>query len=282
MTRWEFWPPWAFYPPVVLYIFYIGLKHRSLTLFTCANPAIEEGGFIGESKSAILAGLGQRLESQPFIARALLLEKSRDDIRSQRALEFMRERALSFPVVLKPDAGERGAGVAVIRTERQLTDYLKLTQRAAVIIQEHVPGLKFGVFYYRYPNSEQGQIFSITRKLFPTVVGDGESSLEKLILKDDRAVALARAYFDAQSERLWEVPARGESVQLIEIGTHCLGSIFLDGIEIKTAAMEAAIDKLAKGFAGFYFGRFDIRTPALAEFQEGRNFKVVELNGVTS
>src|SRR6266545_2522670 len=57
LTRWEFWPPWAFYPPVVLYILYLGLKHRSLTLFTCANPAIEEGGFVGESKSKILLGL---------------------------------------------------------------------------------------------------------------------------------------------------------------------------------------------------------------------------------
>lgn len=47
LTRWEFWPPWAFYPPVVLYLCYLGLKHRGLTLFTCANPAVEEGGFVG-------------------------------------------------------------------------------------------------------------------------------------------------------------------------------------------------------------------------------------------
>ena len=71
-------------------------------------------------------------------------------------------------------------------------------------------------------------------------------------------------------------------MQLIEIGTHCRGSIFLDGAEIKTEAMEAAIDRVARGFDGFYFGRFDIRTPSLADFKQGENFKVVELNGVTS
>ena len=71
-------------------------------------------------------------------------------------------------------------------------------------------------------------------------------------------------------------------MQLVEIGTHCRGSIFLDGSEIKTDALAAAIDALAKGFEGFYFGRFDIRTPSLSDFQAGRNFKVVELNGVTS
>ena len=50
ITRWEFWPPWAFYPPVVCYVLWLALKHRGLTLFTCANPAIPEGGFVGESK----------------------------------------------------------------------------------------------------------------------------------------------------------------------------------------------------------------------------------------
>ena len=46
--------------------------------------------------------------------------------------------------------------------------------------------------------------------------------------------------------------------------------------------MEEAIDNLAKRFDGFYFGRFDIRTPSLEDFQKGKNFKVIELNGVTS
>ena len=59
LTQWEFWPPWIFYPPIVLYICYLAIKNRSLTLFTCANPAIEAGGFIGESKSAILQGLAR-------------------------------------------------------------------------------------------------------------------------------------------------------------------------------------------------------------------------------
>ena len=37
-----------------------------------------------------------------------------------------------------------------------------------------------------------------------------------------------------------------------------------------------------KGFDGFYFGRYDVRTPSVEDFQRGRNFKIVELNGVTS
>jgi hypothetical protein len=36
--HWEFWPPWLAYMPVVPYILFLGIKHRSLTLFTAANP----------------------------------------------------------------------------------------------------------------------------------------------------------------------------------------------------------------------------------------------------
>lgn len=283
IRHWEFWPPWIFYPPVVLYIFYLGLRYRSLTLFTCANPAIVAGGFIGESKNAILNGLPQTRRSGGSVARLLLLKGALGDHEKlHRAHEFMTQRGLEFPVVLKPDAGQRGSGVKVVRSERQLENYIRGSRGVDVIIQEYAPGSEFGVFYYRYPDEKHGQIFSITRKLFPTVVGDGKSSLERLILLDERAVSMTSVYFDVQRARLWNVPAKGEPVQLVEIGTHCRGSVFEDGIEIRTEAMAAAIDELATGFSGFYFGRFDIRTPSLVDFQAGKNFKVVELNGVTS
>jgi hypothetical protein len=71
-------------------------------------------------------------------------------------------------------------------------------------------------------------------------------------------------------------------VQLVELGTHCRGAIFLNGGWVKTAQLEKAFDDISKGFEGFYFGRFDVRTPSIDEFKQGRNFKIIELNGVTS
>src|SRR5438067_9655505 len=56
-TQWEFWPPWIAYIPLLPYFLYLGLKYRSLTLFTAANPGIPSGGFVGESKCRILANL---------------------------------------------------------------------------------------------------------------------------------------------------------------------------------------------------------------------------------
>lgn len=55
--RWEFWPPWLFYLPVVAWVLWLGLRFRNLTLFTAANPSLPAGGFVGESKSDILDGL---------------------------------------------------------------------------------------------------------------------------------------------------------------------------------------------------------------------------------
>src|SRR3974377_1560612 len=57
LSRWEFWPPYVFYPPVIAYIAYLGLRFRGLTLFTAANPAMPAGGFLGESKNEIFEHL---------------------------------------------------------------------------------------------------------------------------------------------------------------------------------------------------------------------------------
>ena len=278
LTRWEFWPMWFFYPPVICYVIYLGIKFRGLTLFTSANPGIQEGGFVGESKYAILSALNDTSGDAVPLTGLLQIDGSS---LFHRARQFMIQNSLNYPVVLKPDAGERGFKVSVIRSNAELGDYLQCATND-VIIQQHVPGHEFGVFYYRHPNEQTGRIFSITRKLFPAVVGDGVNTLETLLLEDKRAVSMAHTYFDSQRQRLFDIPAAGESVQLIEIGTHCRGSIFLDGDDIKTPALEAAIDQVAQGFDGFYFGRFDIRIPSLEDFRNGTNFKIVELNGVTS
>jgi hypothetical protein len=169
----------------------------------------------------------------------------------------------------------------VVKSHVELNDYLRRTA-VDTIIQEYAPGSEFGVFYYRLPGEERGRIFSITEKHFPVVVGDGESSLERLILQDEQAVCMARFYLRKHRDRLWETPAAGERVRLVELGTHCRGAIFLDGGWVKTERLEEAFDQISQRYEGFYFGRFDVRTPAIEEFKQGRNFKIVELNGVTS
>jgi hypothetical protein len=279
MTHWEFWPPYVFYPPVIVYVAWLMLKHRSITLFTAANPAIPGGGFIGESKAEILTHLEK---ADGFLPRWSLLKAGQSvDERLAMAKHFLNKYQLDYPIVLKPDAGQRGSGVGIIQSDVELENYLRQSN-VATVIQQHAPGEEFGVFYYRFPNEARGHIFAITEKRFPKVVADGASTLEQLILNDRRAVCMARFLLDKHSNRLWDIPQAGETVRLVELGTHCRGAVFLDGGWVKTDELEKAIDGICQGFEGFYFGRFDIRTSNVEDFKQGRNFKVIELNGVTS
>ena len=46
--------------------------------------------------------------------------------------------------------------------------------------------------------------------------------------------------------------------------------------------LEEAIQRISTTFKGFWFGRYDIRARTAEDLTHGRNFKVIELNGVTS
>jgi hypothetical protein len=261
----------------VTYLLYLGLKHKNLTLFTATNPAIPDSGFIGESKYEIL----RALEFSASVPKTMLVKAGGIDDQVGSVIDFMDREGLTFPIVLKPDAGQRGSGVSVIRSIRQMREYLAAAQ-LPVIAQEYVGGFEFGIFYYRLPDSDKGHIFSITEKVMPIITGDGKRTLEELILTDDRAVCMADLYVRQNSAHAKRVLGRGERVQLVELGTHCRGAIFLDGSYAVTPALENAIENIARTFHGFYFGRFDIRVPSIEDFKAGRNLKVLELNGVTS
>ncbi|MEP7309108.1 MAG: alpha/beta fold hydrolase [Acidobacteriota bacterium] len=283
-TRWEFWPPWIFYPPVLAYIAYLMVKHRNATIFTAANPAILAGGVLGESKYDILQGLAG---SSDHVARACLIDANLSaEAKTIAARRFMDAQCLTFPIVVKPNHGQRGSGVVIASSEDVLAQCLGQSA-VDTIVQEYVGGAEFGVFYYRRPSESRGHIFSITEKRFPTVVGDGRRTLEELILQDERAVCAARLYCDRHRNRLSTVPTQGESITLAELGTHCRGALFLDGEWVRTPALGARFDTIAKGFDGFFFGRFDVRLESSADgaigaFQTGHGFKILELNGVTS
>jgi pimeloyl-ACP methyl ester carboxylesterase/membrane protein DedA with SNARE-associated domain len=279
LRHWEFWPPWLFYPPVVAYIVYLGIRFRSPTLFTAANPAMPAGGFVGESKNDILEALAG---GGAPVARFLKIPRSWDRERRVREAErFMSEAGLELPVVIKPDVGQRGEGVVVARDTNVLGRALR-DVACDVLIQEHVSGPELGVFYYRYPGRDHGRIFSITDKRLPVVVGDGRRTLERLILDDDRAVCMAHTHFAARADRLEDVPDDGEQVRLVELGTHCRGAVFLDGSALGSPGLEDAIDEISRAYPGFYFGRYDIRGPGLGAAEGGTEFRIIELNGVTS
>ena len=277
-TRWEFWPLWLFNAPVVAHWLWLGLRYRSFTLFTAANPGILAGGFVLESKSAILG----RLHASEALPRFRRLDLPPDpELRSDLVRRVHAEDGFGFPVVGKPDVGERGEGVRVLRSPEELDAWAR-TADTVSLLQEYVPGEEFGVFWARRPSEASGRIISITSKQFTAVVGDGHSTLETLILADDRAVCQAPIHLENHLERLDWVPPAGSRVPLVEIGNHCRGTTFRDGRSLATPELARRIDEIGNAIDGFYFGRLDLRAPSLEDFRGGRGLRVLEVNGVTS
>jgi hypothetical protein len=93
---------------------------------------------------------------------------------------------------------------------------------------------------------------------------------------------MARFHLTHRADVLDDVPAAGQLVRLGDCGSHCRGATFLDGKAVLTPALEDAFEGIARAYDGFFFGRFDVRVKSKEDFTEGRGFKIIELNGVTS
>ncbi len=276
IVNWEFWPPYIIYFFVVIYSFWLWMKYKKPGIFVHANPAIPYGGFIKESKYQILNGISSSNSVARYSFIAASCESKKEDI-----IAFMNQHELTFPIVIKPDVGERGKGVHIIKNEQAL-DNLIPSLTTDHIIQEYIEGNEYGIFYYRIPGEQEGHIFSITEKKYLSVYGDGIHTLEELILKDKRAVCMAELHFDNHIDELYTIPDKGEEIPLVELGTHARGSVFYDGTSLLTKSLHIQIDTISKSFEGFYFGRYDVKVPDEKSLQEGEDIKVIEVNGVTS
>jgi len=275
--RWEFWPSWLYYGPIVLWILWLGVKHRSPMAFTAANPALEAGGMVGEKKHQALAPLQK---NAPDLAATFVLIRATDELtRIQLALQFAQVQGM--PLVLKPDVGQRGRGVFVARSEAEIRDYLTRF-KGDVIAQRYVDGEEFGVFVARAPHEAAPRILSIVHKTFPSVTGDGRQPLRELILGDARAKLISALLFTRWASELERVPAAGEVIKLVEIGAHCRGSLFLDAGEHATPELVLTLTRLLDAVPGYAFGRMDLRVPSVAHFRRGEGLQVLELNGVSA
>jgi membrane protein DedA with SNARE-associated domain len=276
-ARWEFWPMWLFYAPVGLWVLWLSIRHRGISTITASNPGIPDGGVVGESKWRILA----RLPAQ-WTVPSVLVDVGPLQDRAQQVLHVVDERRWEYPIVLKPDVGQRGVGVRLARRAEDVKAYCA-AETGPIIVQPYHPGpFEAGVFYYRFPGEPRGRIFSITDKHFPQLVGDGRSTIEALIWLHRRYRLQADTFLRRHTTMRDRVLARGEVFQLAIAGNHAQGTLFRDGWHLWTPALERRIDAIAQSYPGFFIGRFDVRYASRAAFQAGEDLAIVELNGATA
>ena len=277
LLRWEFWPMWLFYAPVGIWVLYLAARYRGFSTMTAANPGIPDGGTVGESKFDILSKL-----PADCVIPSVLVAPGDVAGRVSRLEAHIESAGWSFPVVMKPDVGQRGAGVKLARSLDDAESYFSHVDDSVIVQPYHAGPFEAGVFYYRMPGSIAGRIFSITDKRFPVIVGDGAATVEELIWAHPRYRLQADTFLARHVDGLDLVLGRGEQLVLGIAGNHCQGTLFLDGGHLITPALEQRIDAIARTFDGFFVGRFDIRYRDVEQFKAGTDLAIVELNGATA
>ncbi len=272
-----------YYIPIVVHWLSMAVRFRSLTLPSIANPHIEAGGLLGESKIACLSMVPPTMRRWIAATTSVDIRQAGEDVEDtlRRTLLSAGGAGLDFPMIVKPDVGWRGFGVRKVRNEDELRRYLSASPAGTrIVLQEYVPhDGEAGVFYVRRPGEEQGSIFSLTFRYFPFVVGDGASTLKELIRKDPRSRWKSAHHFATNAHRLSDVPAPGEIVRLGVVGSNRVGGLYVDGRAAITEAMRRRFDEISRAIPEFYFGRYDIRFDTIEALQAGEDFSIVEING---
>ncbi|QHT71787.1 hypothetical protein GXP67_36550 [Rhodocytophaga rosea] len=271
LINWEYWPFEVVYFPIFFYWLWLSVKARSFFFFSAANPSIESGGMLGESKYGILKSLPEE-----FIPKTLFIKTPAD---IDAILKKIQAAGITFPLIAKPDVGERGWKVEKIHNRQELEVYIQ-QMRVPFLIQEYVAyEIELGVFYYRFPSQTKGRISSVVVKEFLTLTGNGKSSLQKLILNHQRARLQYEVLAEKYQVLMKEVLADGNKITLVYIGNHCRGTKFVDGNYLINESLVSVFDNISCSVPGFYYGRYDIRCRSLEELYQGKRIKILELNG---
>lgn len=283
LSYFEFWPGWKFYTPLSFYIAWLSLWYGGATLPSVVNPEFDYGGVVGESKIGILDLISSGA-SKNVVARYVGIENL-GNVQSvyDKALDKMQEKGMKFPVVAKPDNGCRGMGVQPVYDESYLKPYIESYPKDETFILQELVNYEgeAGVFYVRQPDEEKGRIVSLTLKYFPYVTGDGKSTLKELIENDPRAGMLSHIYLPRHENRWDMILPEGQSFRIAFTGSHSRGTIFKDGSEYITKAMEERFDEITKEIPEFYFGRIDVRFKDMRDLETGENMRIIEVNGAT-
>ncbi|MEM9052336.1 MAG: D-alanine--D-alanine ligase [Bacteroidota bacterium] len=253
-----------------LWVFEI-IRTRNISLFKYVNPGIELKGLIDTSKWRIY----QKLPIGSYPKTVRIEEQSEGELINAIA----RER-IGFPLIVKPEYGYRGIGVAKITTEKELAEYAAQAE-SPFLVQELVDfPLEAGIFYMKHPEQIEGEITSIAAKEFLSVKGDGEKTINDLLSENPRGlIQLER--LDSKVD-LNRVPQRDEDVLLEEIGSHNLGTRFYEFDQSPSDLLAEKIEEIASQMDGFYYGRFDVRFESWEQLQKGEGFQIIEVNDVIS
>ncbi len=271
---WEYWPVWLIYFPAGFYFLYLSIKARSFFFFSLTNPTIENGGMFFSSKWKIF-----QLIPKEYYPTTIIVDYN-EEVSSIN--HRMQEAGISFPVIAKPDRGERGWGVKKINDIAELELYRK-DMRISFLIQTYIDyPIEISIFYYRHPLQSKGMVTSVTLKKLLSITGDGSSTVEKLILDNDRCFLQYDRLKMQNRIDFTKVLSNDEEQVLVPYGNHVLGATFINYNHIIDEQLTDTIDFISKRINGFFYGRYDLRCMSIEGLKKGKDYVILELNGAAS
>ncbi len=275
LTHWEYWPMEIVNIPVIIIWLCYALRAKDLFFFSNTNPNIKNGGVLGESKWRIY----QLLPAQ-YLPKMFLINP--EELAVSMVQRKMEQMHINFPIVIKPDVGERGYLVEKISTRSELEDYLQRVPKIKFIFQEYINyPVELSIMYHRFPNAKNGQITSLCIKEMLTVIGDGSSTLSQLIHSYPRARIQLKS-LTKRFDNMEMVVPKNKKMELIPIGNHCRGAKFCNGNHLIDIELTETVDTISNQTEGIFYGRFDIRCQSLDAIKKGQDFTILEYNGVAS
>lgn len=194
---------------------------------------------------------------------------------------LMEAHRIALPLIAKPNRGHLSHGVRKLTAMAEVLGLFGRERKSDYLLQPFIDyPHEFSVFYGRIPG-EQGRILDLTERVLPHVEGDGLSSVAELIARRRWPPEVRRAIEAAYQGRLDECPRPGDSLSLVVAGGRPEGAQFVHRPELVTQALEHLLDVVATR-ADFHFGKFDIKVRNPEALAEGREVKLLEVNGCTA
>ncbi len=135
------------------------------------------------------------------------------------------------------------------------------------------------IFYYRYPGQPKGVITGMLQKILLQVTGDGVSTLQKLIINNEKA----SKYFDhlrnAHTSYLKKIIPAGEKYILSYAANRHRGAQLVNLEKEIDDRLLDLLDGISNRIDDFFYGRYDVMCKDLESLKQGKDFAILEYNG---
>jgi|GEM_PF-1273243 D-alanine-D-alanine ligase-like ATP-grasp enzyme len=287
-TSWvaQFWPVFAKFYPQFKYAISI-------------NPGLDGfSGFTGVSKQEIVQRLNPEFRpDHVFFEEVPTMEELEERFRKEND-----NQPLTFPIICKPDVGERATGVTYMYSREQLEEYLqpidetlpekkqlKLKKERAsrnFHLEKFHDDREFALSWTKDPETGEYRVWSVIEKQIPSIIGDGKTTFRELIahkvdaieLETDKKEKILKCY---SREELNEIIPEGEEKTMVKTASISYGTKFKkqELTELQIQRLRELLPQLIQNDEGLYQGRFDFRAKDLESLVSG-DLKIIELNGL--